>query len=280
MSLEIFARHKRAFLLSGIGLCVFAIVLTINPAFGSNFISRGLSFIVTPVQRGLNATISWAQGHFSALVNNQGLISENRALAEQITLLQMENNRLQLAAAENERLNSVLNMHQRYAHLPTMGARVIGEDPNDWHHSFIIDVGSRDGIAVGMAVFGGGGLAGVVRYVHDTRSQVVSVIDSRFAAAVMSARTEDVGTVRGDVRLMQQGLLRMEHFDIAAQILPGDEVHTSAHGSMFPRGLLVGTVREINTNPDGLTRHAIIEPAADLDGIEVVLVVTELFGDD
>jgi len=48
---------------------------------------------------------------------------------------------------------------------------------------------------------------------------------------------------------------------------------------MFPRGLRVGTVREIHTNPDGQTRHAIIEPAANLDNIDVVLVVTQLFGD-
>ncbi|MCL2216877.1 MAG: rod shape-determining protein MreC, partial [Defluviitaleaceae bacterium] len=250
MSLGVFARHKKAFLLSGIGICLLAIILTINPNIGSSFAARGLSVVVTPLQRGLNATIAWVQGHFSALANNQGLISQNRALNEQIARLQLENYRLQLASEENERLNAVLNMHQRYAELPTIGARVISHDPNDWNRSFHIDVGSRDGILEGMVVFGGGGLAGVVRDVNPTSSQVVSVIDSRFAAAVMSIRTEDVGVVRGDVRLMQQGLLRMEHFDVAAQILPGDEIDTSAYGSMFPRGLRVGTVREIHTNPD------------------------------
>ncbi|MCL2840496.1 MAG: rod shape-determining protein MreC [Defluviitaleaceae bacterium] len=279
MSLDVLTRHKKAFLLSGIGICLVAIVLTISQGTGTNIVTRGLSVVVTPVQQGLSATIAWVQGHFTALANNQGLIAQNRDLTEEITLLQLENHRLQQAAEENERLNAVLNMHQRYAALPTIGARVIAHDPNDWNRGFTIDVGSRDGITPGMAVFGGGGLAGVVRYVNPTSSQVVSIIDSRFAAAVIGVRTEDVGTVRGDVRLMQQGLLRMEHFDITAQILPGDEIETSAHGTMFPRGIRVGTVQEIHTNPDGLTRHAVIEPSANLNNIEIVLVVTELFNE-
>ena len=271
--MSVIARHKRAFLLSGIGICILGIVLTISPGVGTNFLSRGLSMIVTPIQRGLNSTIAWVQGHFTALANNQGLISENRALQHEITVLQLENHRLRQAAEENERLSEVLNMHQRYAQLPTIGARVITGDVNDWNRSFTIDVGTRDGISPGMAVFGGGGLAGVVRYVNPTSSIVVSVIDSRFAAAAISVRTEDIGTVSGEVRLMQQGFLRMDHFDAAAQILPGDEIETSAHGTMFPRGIRVGTVREIHTNPDGLTRHAVIEPAADLENIEIVLVL-------
>jgi len=230
------------------------------------------------MQRGLNAVVSWTQGHFSALTNNQGLISENRELLEQITYLQMVNYRLQLAAAENEKLSSLLNMPQRYTYLPTMGARVIGSDTNDFQRSFRLDLGSRDGVQVGMAVFSGGGFAGVIRYVHDTGSQFVSIVDHRFAAAVISARTEDFGTVSGDIQLMQRGLLRMDHIDAAAQIMPGDEIITTSDSSIFPRGLLVGTVLEIHTNPNGLTRHAIIQPAAHLENPEVVLVVMELFG--
>jgi len=277
--MTIFERHKRAFLLTGIFICLTAIVLTINPRFGSNFISRGFSLIVTPMQRGLNSSISWVRGHFSALVNNQNLITENRRLLEENIHLQLENERLQLAAKDNEALSTLFNMHGRYSALPTMGARVIGFDPNDWHNSFHIDIGSNDGIKIGMAVIGDGGLIGVVRYVHSNRSQVVAITDSRFAAAVMSYRTEDVGTVRGEVRLMQQGLIRLDHFDASAQFMPGDEIHTSSHSSIFPRGLFIGTIKSLHTNPDGLTRHAIIEPAANLTNIEVVLVVTEVFGD-
>jgi len=277
--MELLEKYRRAFLLSGIGVCVIAIIFTISPNFGTNVLSSGLSYIVTPVQRGLNASVSWVQGHFSALANNQRLISINRELQAEINRLQFENHRLNLAAQENAILNAALNMHQQYAHLPTMGARVIGQDPNDWYRSFHIDRGANDGIEMSMAVIADGGLVGVVRYVSPTRSQFVSVLDSRFAAHVVSPRTEDVGMARGDTRLMSQGLMRIDHIEAGAQIMPGDEILTSSYSSIFPSGLLLGEVVSIHANPDGLTRHAIVRPAANLNNLEMVLIINEVFGD-
>ena len=261
--------------MSGIGLCVIAIILTISPNIGTNILSSALSYIVTPMQRGLNTTVSWAGGHFSALANNQRLITENRELQAEIYQLQLELFRLNRASEENEMLNAALNMQQRYAELPTMGARVIAQDPNDWHRSFRIDRGSNDGISVNMPVIASGGLAGSIRYVHPNAAQFVSVLDHRFYAAVTTTRTEDSGFATGDIALMNQNLLRMEHIEATAQIMPGDRIVTSPDSAIFPPGLLVGEVIEVNTKPDGLSRYAIIRPAADLNNLEIVLVALE-----
>jgi rod shape-determining protein MreC len=276
---EYLEKHRRAFLLSGIGVCVIAIIFTISPGIGRNILSGGFSYIVTPMQRGVNSAVAWVSGHFSALTNNQRLIAVNRELQAEINRLEFENHRLNLAAEDNEMLNAALNMHRRYAHLPTIGARVIGQDPSDRYRSFHIDRGSNDGVKMSMAIIADGGLAGVVRYVNPNRSQFVSVLDSRFAARVVSSRTEDVGTARGDTRLMSQGLLRMDSIEATAQIMPGDEILTSLCSSIFPAGLLLGEVVSVHTNPDGLTRFAIIKPAADLSELEMVLIINEVFGE-
>ena len=265
-------------LLSGIGICVIAIILTISPGIGSNILSNGLSYIAAPVQRGMSASVSWVKGHFSALTNNQTLISVNRELQAEINRLEFENHRLSLAAEENAMLYAALNIHQQYSHLPTIGARVIGQDPNDWYRSYHIDRGANDGIEIYMAIIADGGLAGVVRSVSPTRSQFVSVLDSRFAAYVISPRTEDTGIARGETSLMQQGFMRVD-LEATAQIMPGDEILTSASSSIFPAGLLVGEVVSVHTNPDGLTSYAIVAPSANLDNLEMVLVINEVFGD-
>ncbi|MCL2049501.1 MAG: rod shape-determining protein MreC [Defluviitaleaceae bacterium] len=276
---EYLEKHRRVFLLSGISICIIAIIFTISPNIGKNILSSGVSRIIAPVQRGINATAAWVGSHFSALTNNQRLITMNRELQAEVNRLEFENFRLSLAAEENAMLNAALNMHNRYAHLSTMGARVIGQDPSDRFRSFHIDRGANDGVQMSMAIIADGGLAGVVRYVNPTRAQFVSVLDSRFAAHVVSPRTEDVGTARGDTRLMSQGLLRMEHIEASAQIIPGDQILTSSSSSIFPAGLLVGEVVSVHTNPDGLTRYAIIKPAANVAELDVVLVVTEGFGE-
>jgi len=275
---EFLGKYRKVFLLTGIGLCILAIILTIRPT-APNAVQRGMSYVITPLQRGGSAAISWIRGHFGAIANNQALIREIAYLQEANNILLIENYRLQLAGEENATLSTLLNMNQRYDHLTTIGARVIGVNPNDWYSRFFIDRGSNDGLTNNMAVIGDGGLLGVVRQVHSGRSQFISIIDIDFSAAVMSRRTGDIGSTSSSITLMQQGLIRMERIDAAAQIIPGDEIVTSTHSSIFPPGILVGTVEAIYPNPDGLTRHAIIRPAAQLDNIEMVLIVTEIPGD-
>lgn len=277
--MEILNKHKRMFLLSGIALCIVAIILTINPTFEPIIIARGLSQIVVPLQRGVSTSVAWVQGHFVALGRNQELLRENRILREEINHLIIENNRLQRADEENIRLSALLDMNQRYAQLPTMGARIIGQNSNDAVSRFFIDRGSNDYLSRNMAVLGDGGLIGVVRSVKPNHSTFFSIIDPSFSAAVISVRTEDIGNINGDLRLMQQGLIRMDHISATAQIMPGDEIITSPISSIFPPSLPVGTVRSIYSNPDGLTRHAIIIPFADVDNVEMVSIVTEVFGD-
>jgi len=277
--MQLFERHKRIFLFSGIAICIAAIILTVNPSAGSNVFQRGLAHVITPMQRGASATIAWVRGHFSAVANNQQLLNDIQRYREEINILRIDNDRLQLAGEENAQLSALVNMSQRYAELPMIGARVIGHNPNDWQRRFFLDRGVDDGIANNMAVIGDGGLLGVIRQVDPGRSQFVSIIDSEFSVAVMSTRTGDIGMASGDIRLMQQGLIRMDRIEATAQIMPGDEIRTSTHSSIFPPGILVGVVEGIYPNPDGHTRHAIIRPAANSDNIEMVLIVTEIFGD-
>jgi len=255
------------------------IISTISPSVGPGMFARGLSYVVAPLQSGVSASVAWVSGHYTALSQNQEIINENRTLREEINLLRIENNRLQQADEENINLLTLLNMSRRHAPLPTMGARVTGQNPTATLSRFFIDRGTSDGIGRNMAVLGDGGLVGVVRQAHPNHSQFLSIIDPDFSAAVMSVRTEDIGIVRGDARLMQQGLIRMDHISATAQIMPGDEIVTSPHSSIFAPELMVGTVRSIYSNPDMLTMHAIIVPFANMDNAEMVLVITEVFGD-
>jgi len=277
--IEFLEKRRRLFLITGIVLCLIAIVVTINPAVGTTVFGGFLSRIVTPMQQGLNATIGWIGGQFAGFGNNLRMAEEIQRLEEANNTLLIENHRLQFAAEENARLSELLDINQRYGELPTTGARIIGVSPNVWHSRFFVDRGENDGITNNMPILGGGGLLGVIRQVHPNRSQFVSIIDSSFSVAVMNPRTDDVGMVSGDMRLMQQGLVRMDRIEPASQIIVGDELFTSTHSSIFPAGLLVGTVVSIHPNPDGHTRYAIIRPAATLDDIEFVSIVT-MVGDE
>jgi rod shape-determining protein MreC len=269
------AKHRKIFLSAGMLVCLTAIIFTANPNFRPTLLHHAMAYTVVPLQRGATAATGWVRGKFTVLLEMNRLQQENMELREQIGRLSQENRRLRLADEENAALSALLNISQRYAPLPTEGAVIVGKDTNDWYSSFTIDKGSNHGLKRNMAVLGDFGLLGRVETVYPGSAYVITLIDHRFAVAVKNVRTEDIGVLKGDVRLMRQGLCRMEYISGAeAQIMPGDEIVTSAHGSMFPPGILVGNVLSVEPNPDGLTMYAVVQPAATINRIETVLVVT------
>ncbi|MCL2377558.1 MAG: rod shape-determining protein MreC [Defluviitaleaceae bacterium] len=277
--MEFINRHKRLFLAFGILFCFAAIIVSITGVAPTGFIGRGLSYIVVPLQRGASSATGWIGGRFYILARSAEILSENQALVEENIRLSNENARMVALYEENIRLRTIVSMRERYPQLPMIGARIIGQNPNDWQSSFNIDVGENDGVFPYMVVLGDGGVLGVIHETGPNHALVVSVMDNNFAAAARNARTEDLGTVGGDLDLRNDGLMRMRHIVDTARFLPGDEITTSAHGTVFPQGLHVGTVVSVHPSPEGLTQYAIVRPSVNLDRIDIVMVVNQLFGD-
>jgi len=277
--MEFIHRRKRLFLAFGILFCIAAIIVSITGVAPTGFIGRGVSYIVVPMQRGASSATGWISGRFYILARSAEILAQNQALVEENIRLSNENARMAALSDENYRLRTIVAMRDRYPHLPMIGARMIGQNPNDWQASFTIDVGENDGVFPYMVVLGDGGVLGVIHETTANSALVVSIRDNNFAAAARNARTEDLGVVRGDLDLQHNDLMRMRYIVYTARFMPGDEITTSAHGTVFPQGLAIGTVESIHPGPGGLTQYAIIRPSVNLDRIDMVLVVTQLFGD-
>jgi len=277
--MEFLHRHKRLFLASGIIICFAAIIITITGVAPGSFLGRVFGYVVVPMQRAASSATTWVGGRFSILARSADILAENEALREENTRLLNENNRLRLQEEDNIALSAMLYMYQRYPELRKVGARMIGQNPNHWQARFTIDIGENHGVRPNMIVLGDGGLFGVIRQTGANHSQVVSIMDNSFAAAVRNTRTEDIATIWGDLELSQDGLMIIPRIDSAASFMVGDEIQTSDHGAFFPPGVHVGYVVSVHPNPDGHTQHAIVEPTANLGRLDTVLVVMELFGD-
>jgi len=269
-------KRKRIFLASGMVLCLAAMLLSIFPGVRPTVLERTLAFVVIPLQRGAQSSVAWVQGRFSAITDNARLLNENADLREENARLLFEIEQLILAGEENYTLTALLEMRQRFPELPTIGARVIAQNPGVLRSRFTIESGTRDGVYAQMPVLAGDAVKGVVRYAAHRHAEVITIFDSDFSVAVHSVRAEVSGIVRGDTQLARDGLVRMDFISDTANIMPGDLLVTSVYSLIFPPGLPVGTVVSVHPNPDGLTRHALIEPAAGTDRPQMVLVVAEL----
>lgn len=169
---------------------------------------------------------------------------------------------------ENLRLKNLLNFKQRspYRLVP---ARVIARSPDNWSSSVIIDKGRYSGIRRGMAVVNTRGLIGRVTETSVSLSKVLLINDPSqgVSSIVQSSRQE--GLVNGSLG----SNLIMRYLPDEAQISPGDTIITSELSQVYPKGLLIGTVVNVGKEFSGLSRYAMIKPAADLSSVEEVLVI-------
>ncbi|MBQ8733455.1 MAG: rod shape-determining protein MreC, partial [Anaerotignum sp.] len=69
------------------------------------------------------------------------------------------------------------------------------------------------------------------------------------------------------------GLCIMEYIDAQADIMVGDEIVTSHLSDIYPAGLAIGKVLELETDTNGLTKYAVIQPYVDLKHLDTILVI-------
>ena len=88
-------------------------------------------------------------------------------------------------------------------------------------------------------------------------------------------RTGETTVVQGDLGLMNQGQLKLAYLAGESSVINGDLVMTSGLGGYYPSDLVIGSVEEIRTDDNGLTKYAVMTPKVDLDALVQVFVITD-----
>src|SRR5262249_29712852 len=156
-------------------------------------------------------------------------------------------------------------------------ARVVGYDPSLVYRSITIDGGSDDGLHNDQVVVaGGGGVGGILR-TGSRMSQVLLVTDLHSAVDVLDARTRARGTLVGLRKQMalqrERWLTEAEYVSASEEIREGDLLLTSGQDGVFPKGLPIGIVAAVKKDSSGLFWQAEVEPYAELNKLEEVLVL-------
>ncbi len=243
-------------------------------------LQRGLAFALAPAQEAVNGIGNDVRSILGSIAEIDRLRRDNATLTADNTRLVQENQRLQALGTENEQLSALLQIRDSFQY-KTVAARVIARDVADVNRIVMIDKGSADGIPPGAVVVGSGGaLAGRVTDLglHSARVTLINDPASTVIGEVVSNRA--TGEVRGDLG----GTLIMDKIDATQRVGIGDEVVTagialsSTIRSPYPKGLVVGGVVDATRDPNAVIQTAYLEPAIDLDRLEVVLVITNYTG--
>lgn len=175
-------------------------------------------------------------------------------------------------AEENQRLRSLLALQERAgdAFIP---ADVLRVGMLSAESTFMLDVGSADGVRVGSPVLTPDGLLGVVWSVDEHQAQAIDWTHPEFRVSAMTADGLAYGIVeprRG--QHPEEALLAMTGAPFHIDIPPGRRIVSSGRGGVFPRGIVVGTVLGIEEADTGWRKSYLLRPAVRPEAVAQVLV--------
>jgi rod shape-determining protein MreC len=227
---------------------------------------------ITPFERALVATGHFFRNTWHNYIDLHDVRKQNRELQDELARLRMEQARLRTEAGESQRLRALLDFKERYVG-QTVAAEVIGTSGSDLSRIIQIDKGSRAGVKPDMAVITPDGIVGKVKEVSPLSSQVLMINDRESGAGVILQNSRLRGVLHG----AGQGELQIGDVMSDEKVDVGEPVVTSGGDGVYPKGLPVGTVTKVAGDSEGgpflLVR---IKPAANLDRLEQVLVVTRI----
>ncbi len=181
---------------------------------------------------------------------------------------------LEALRRQNAELRTSLKLQQDNPEAVMVAARVIGVSTSPSARTLEINRGALDQMVQGAPVIGAQGLVGLVQRVGWTSSEVLLVADEKMSLHAQILRTRARGRVRGqglgpDYKLELTEVLRSD------DLRPGDRVVTSGLGNVFPKGLPIGEVVALRTEPGVQHRVAGVAPYVDFARLEYVTVILE-----
>jgi len=203
------------------------------------------------------------------------VMQKNVALQGQVDALVEENNQLKQDSYELTRLRDLYELDEKYPGYTKVGARVIASSPDNWFSTFKIDKGSDDGIEVDMNVIAGGGLVGIVTQVDSTTATVRSIVDDNSNVSGMLINTSELCMIKGDLKLMDSGLIHVTFSDKSSVVRDGDKIVTSNISTKYLEGILVGYLKDVKVDSNNLSQSGYLEPAVNFEHLQEVLVILE-----
>ncbi|MFQ5828652.1 MAG: rod shape-determining protein MreC [Candidatus Methylomirabilia bacterium] len=235
-----------------------------------------VAWVTTPVQAVVAKVHRTAFGIWSTYLEWKRLLTENRSLREEVKRLRVEALRTQETRVENLRLRNLLELKEQLP-FEALPGEVIAKEWGGWIRSLTVNRGRRDGVRRLTAVIAPGGLVGRVVVVRNSSAVIQLLNDPSSTVGAMVQRTRTPGMVVGE----PGGTLRFKFRALDGDAVgAGDLVVSSGLGGLFPKGLPVGRLVEVENRVSGLFQFAQVAPGVDFARVEEVLLLVELLGVD
>jgi len=156
--------------------------------------------------------------------------------------------------------------------------RVINNSVRRTNNYLTLSVGSADGVQPGMGVMSSKGVVGRVKTVSEHYATVTSLLHSQMLLSAKIKRDNTFGTIKwtgGNYRMAQ-----LEYIPLHVKPVKGDTVMTSGFNTVFPDGVMVGTISSVARESDKSFYTIRVKLSVDFAQLSYVYVVENTHQDE
>ena len=211
---------------------------------------------------------SQVESFFSLTKVNEELTLRNAFLEHQAT--QLSEQLAALSADSSQLRSSQLKMLEQYRLIP---AKVITNEVNKLNNLITIDKGEADGVQRDMGVVSGTGVVGIVYTTSAHYAVVIPILNSHSNISCTIVGRGYFGYLNWYGK--ESNLAYVDDIPRHAVFYKGDSVVTSGYSSIFPEGIMVGTVSKKFNSADGLSYLAQVKLSTDFGRLRDVCVISD-----
>lgn len=232
-------------------------------------VRKVINLMLYPVQRAAmlpRDALDLVGDYFSSLSDLQ---KEIRQLQQQQLVNAQALQQSQTLVRENERLHTLLAMREQLPAKSVLG-EILYDARDPFTRKIILNRGSQHGVLTGQPVIDDSGVVGQVTRVFPLTSEVTLLTDKDYAIPVQVVRNglRSVAYGRG-----KSGMLDMRFLTANADIQTGDVLVTSGIDGVFPAGLSVARITQVENVASGSFSRIICQPIAGLDRNRQLLIL-------
>jgi rod shape-determining protein MreC len=231
-----------------------------------------LSVVLYPLQQIVAAPVTLAGQVAGFFSSREELRSDNERLRAEVLVNAQRLNQAEAIERENSELRALLQAKERVEPASVMAEILYGaRDP--FSRKFVIDKGMQDDVRAGTAVIDDAGVIGQVTRVYPFLAEVTQITDKNHAVPVQNLRSGLRAIVFGNGR---EGTLDLRFMPVNADVQVGDTLVTSGIDGVYPAGLPVAKIVDIERNATMAFARITCEPLSGVDRRSHVLVLNSM----
>jgi len=241
-------------------LQLLALTLTFN---NLNFHKSKYVNSANKITGGIYEQVSNISDYFALKALNEELVEENKRL---INFLQQKK---EIPFSLDSTVVDTTRYHQKYTFL---SAKIINNNYANAFNFLTIDKGEKDGLGKEMAVVNGKGIVGIIDNTSSNYARVQSILNKN---SRLNARLKNgyFGTLKWNG--LDYNVLQLSDIPRQAPVNIGDTIETGGKSTIFPEGVLIGTVLKVDSK-NSVDKIIDVKLFNDMSAIGSVYVIKNL----